>query len=254
MLRNYCLLLALTLALILIFTGSALAAGDRRPIRHSLWSQGKPPTADRWLSPILPTLSLSSIFYASRLSSALTPSSLIPHPSSFLPPSTVYRLPSTNGAKLFKQWCSTCHGDKGQGLTPEWRAEWPKGKQNCWQSKCHAGNHPPDGFSFPKKVPALIGPDALIRFSTAQDLYAYSRAAMPYWSPNLLKDHEYQAITTFLVEANYAARGLPFPITLSDNLAAISLDPNPQPPTPNPSFLTPYFLFPCLASGCPPKS
>ncbi|MCK6629808.1 MAG: cytochrome c [Anaerolineae bacterium] len=248
MLRNNGLLIAFTLALLLIFTGSALAASDRRP-----------PTADRRLSLILPASSLSSIFYP--LSSTLTPSSFIPHPSSFLPPSTVYRLPSTDGAKLFKQWCSTCHGDKGQGLTPEWRAEWPEDKQNCWQSKCHAGNHPPDGFSFPKKVPALIGLDTLTKFSTAQDLYAYSRAAMPYWSPNLLKDHEYQAITTFLVEANYAARGAPLPISLADDLTAVPLHPQFQsinqfpPGTTAPYSLlpTPYFLFPCLASGCPPR-
>jgi mono/diheme cytochrome c family protein len=223
MLRSNCLLIAFILALFLIFTGSALAANDRRP-----------PTADRFSLPF-------------------HPSNPPPFQPSTLPPSTVYRLPSTDGAKLFKQWCSTCHGDKGQGLTPEWRAEWPEGKQNCWQSKCHAGNHPPDGFSFPKKVPALIGPGTLAKFSTAQDLYTYSRATMPYWSPNLLKDQEYQAITTFLVEANYAVRGLPFPTTLADDLAAISLDPNPQPPTSNPSFPTPYFLFPCLSSGCPPR-
>jgi mono/diheme cytochrome c family protein len=213
MLRNKGLLIAFTLALLLIFTGSALAASDRQPLFFSL-----------------PTF----------------------QPSSF-PPSTLSRLPSTDGAKLFKQWCSTCHGDKGQGLTPQWRAEWPEGKQNCWQSKCHAGNHPPDGFSFPKKVPALIGPDALTRFSTAQELYAYSRAAMPYWSPNLLKDQEYWTITTFLVEANYAARGLPFPITLSDNLAGVSLYPNSRSLTADSSLPTPYFLFPCLFSGCPSK-
>ncbi len=218
MLRNYCLLTAFTLALILIFTGSALAASDRRP-----------PTADRQLPSIL--YPLSSPLYFFPLSSL----------------ATVYRLPSTEGAKLFKLWCSDCHGDKGQGLTPEWRAQWPEGKQNCWQSKCHGANHSPDGFSLPKKVPALIGPATLTKFSTAQDLYTYIRAAMPYWSPNHLKDQEYQTITTFLVEANYTARGLSSPLTLSDNLADITLSPDLH------SFSTPYFLFPCLFSGCPPK-
>jgi mono/diheme cytochrome c family protein len=137
------------------------------------------------------------------------------------PPSS----PSPNGANIYNQWCSSCHGDRGQGLTADWRAQWPEEKQNCWQSKCHAGNHPPDGFSFPQNVPALIGPDTLTKFSTAQDLYAYARAAMPYWSPNLLSDDDYQAITLFLVEANYTQRGFPPPRVPSGNLAAISLHP-----------------------------
>lgn len=206
MLRNYCLLIAFSLALALIFTGSALAASNR-----------------------LPTFQ----------------------------PSNLPR--STQGAKLFKQWCSTCHGDKGQGLTPEWRAEWPQGKQNCWQSKCHAANHPPDGFSFPKKVPALIGLGTLTKFSTAQDLYAYNKAAMPYWAPNLLDDHEYLAITAFLIESNYASKSMPLPVNLIDDLTAISLHPEVQNINQSsteitaPVGQTPYFLFPCLSSGCPPK-
>jgi mono/diheme cytochrome c family protein len=163
--------------------------------------------------------------------------SFMPYPSSFFPPSTVYtlraegplvagtgRLASTeDGAKLYQQWCSTCHGDEGQGLTAEWRAEWPEGKQNCWQSKCHAANHPPDGFSFPEQVPALIGPEALTKFKTAKDIYVYSRATMPYWSPNLLDDEEYLAITTFLVEANLAERKRVPPPAWPNDLSAVSL-------------------------------
>lgn len=51
------------------------------------------------------------------------------------------------GAYHYAQVCMACHGDKGQGLTEEWRAAWGEKEQNCWQSKCHAGNHPPEGFS-----------------------------------------------------------------------------------------------------------
>ncbi len=221
MLRNYWLLTAFTLALILIFTGSALAASNR-----------------------LPTFQLSNF-------PTFQPSNL---------------LPSTEGARLFKQWCSACHGDKGQGLTAEWRAEWPEGKQNCWQSKCHAANHPPDGFSIPKKVPAVIGPGTLTKFNTAYDLYIYNQALMPYWAPNLLEDHEYLAITAFLVEANYGVRSVPLPVNSIDDLTAISLHPQlqtisqssteiiaPVGQTPYSLLPTPYFLFPCLSSGCPPK-
>jgi mono/diheme cytochrome c family protein len=155
--------------------------------------------------------------------------------------SLIVRADSPDGAALYRQWCSTCHGDHGQGLTEEWRATWPKGKQNCWQSRCHAGNHPPDGFSFPKEVPPLVGQTALTKFSSAGDLYNYTRATMPYWSPTLLSDEEYEAITSFLVEANYAEHGLS-PVSLSSNFAAVPLprsaspaEPAPAPTSPNSS-------------------
>ncbi len=190
--------MVVALSLTLTLTGSALAA------------QGKPPSTDHRPSPVLLTSS--------------------PHPLRVAsPPPRPLRVASSlstdDGAKLYQQWCSTCHGDRGQGLTEEWRAQWPEGEQNCWQSKCHAGNHPPDGFSFPKNVPALIGPDTLTKLGTAQDLYVYTRAAMPYWSPNLLEDDEYRAITVFLVKANYTERGLPSPASLSGDWTALSLHP-----------------------------
>ena len=134
----------------------------------------------------------------------------------------------SEGAELYQRWCSTCHGDRGQGLTEAWRATWPEDKQNCWQSKCHAGNHPPDGFSFPKIVPALVGRAALTKFNTAQDLYVYSRVAMPYWAPNLLSDEEYLAITTFLVEANYAEQNRVLPEPFPRDLTAIPIHPRAE--------------------------
>jgi hypothetical protein len=73
----------------------------------------------------------------------------------------------------------------------------------------------------------VIGQDTLTKFNTAQDLYAYIRAAMPYWSPKLLSDEEYQAITVFLVEANYRQRGLSSDVPF-DNLATILLNPEAQ--------------------------
>lgn len=120
---------------------------------------------------------------------------------------SVIAQPGEGGEALYKYWCSTCHGDKGQGLTDEWRASWPPGKQNCWQSKCHAGNHPPDGFQFPKKVPAVIGTETLHRFTTTEDLYHYVTLRMPYWAPGSLSTQDYQEITTFIMQQNYAQRG-----------------------------------------------
>jgi mono/diheme cytochrome c family protein len=140
----------------------------------------------------------------------------------------------TEGEELYQYWCSTCHGDRGQGLTDEWRATWPEDKQYCWQSKCHASNHPPEGFTFPKEVPALVGEDTLSKFNTAQDLHAYLRATMPYWAPNSLSAEEYQAITAFLVKSNYTAKNLPTTIALADDLGAIPLHPAPaRPASPN---------------------
>ncbi len=195
-LARYLKLMALALSLILILTGAA--QNDHRP-----------PSADR-RPPSLPS---------ARFASPLHP--FVSSPFHLFSSSS----PTDNGTELYQFWCSTCHGDRGQGLTPEWRATWPKGKQNCWQSKCHATNHPPEGFVFPKNVPALIGPDTLTKFRTAQDLYGYSRATMPYWSPNLLKDDEYRAITAFLVKANYAAQGVPLPTSLSGDWTVVSLHP-----------------------------
>ncbi|MEM7345446.1 MAG: c-type cytochrome [Chloroflexota bacterium] len=133
-----------------------------------------------------------------------------------------------DGADLYQQWCSSCHGDRGQGLTEEWQATWPETKQNCWQSKCHASNHPPDGFSFPKDVPALIGPETLINFDTGYTLNAYVQHSMPYWAPNLLSDEEYKAITAFLIKANHEARGFSQP-TESQDILALSIHPIPEP-------------------------
>lgn len=106
------------------------------------------------------------------------------------------------GAEVYEQRCSTCHGERGQGLTPEWRATWPEGEQNCWQSKCHAANHPPDGFRLPEYVPPVIGGTSLARFHTAPQLFAYLRARMPYHAPGILSDEDYWALTAFLLDAH----------------------------------------------------
>ena len=43
------------------------------------------------------------------------------------------------GRNLYWHWCMTCHGDKGQGLTDEFRGIWPSEHQNCWVRGCHSG-------------------------------------------------------------------------------------------------------------------
>ncbi|MCS6962869.1 MAG: c-type cytochrome [Thermoflexus sp.] len=121
------------------------------------------------------------------------------------------------GAAVFARRCSTCHGDQGQGLTDEWRATWPPTHQNCWKANCHGPQpYPEDGFTLPRVVPALIGPNTLQRFTTAADLYAYIRAQMPFHAPGSLPEEDYRAVTAFLLQRH----GIPADGQLFDPEAA----------------------------------
>ncbi len=102
------------------------------------------------------------------------------------------------GREIYRLVCKACHGSGGQGLTEAWRNEWAPEDQNCWQSKCHAANHPPEGFILPRYVPALIGPNTLVRFETALDLFEYIRSQMPWQAPGSLTDEEYWQLTAYL--------------------------------------------------------
>jgi quinol-cytochrome oxidoreductase complex cytochrome b subunit len=100
--------------------------------------------------------------------------------------------------------CMACHGDHGQGLTDEFRLEAFGEDMNCWVSRCHASNHPPEGFDFPRYVPALIGSGTLTRFVNAYELYEYIQRTMPWWNPGTLKDHDAWSLTAFLLRENGA--------------------------------------------------
>lgn len=102
------------------------------------------------------------------------------------------------GQESYRQICLACHGDWGQGLTEAWRAEWGE-DMNCWQSKCHASNHPPEGFELPTMVPAVLGPGSLSRFASAEDLYQNIALAMPWWNPGSLTDEQSWALTAYLM-------------------------------------------------------
>jgi cytochrome c5 len=106
------------------------------------------------------------------------------------------------GAEIYDNWCITCHGDQGQGLTAAWRAEWDPAHQNCWQSKCHSVNHPPGGFLLPRTVPAIVGAKALAGFPTASDLQAFISQKMPFQDPGVLDQDAYWALTAYLLEQN----------------------------------------------------
>jgi mono/diheme cytochrome c family protein len=105
------------------------------------------------------------------------------------------------GAEVWRLVCSACHAYDGQGLTDEWRATWAPADQNCWQSKCHGPNHPPDGFVLPI-APAVVGEAALAPFATASDLHTYIERAMPWQDPGTLTDKDSWAVTAYVVKLN----------------------------------------------------
>ena len=106
------------------------------------------------------------------------------------------------GQSLYNLYCSTCHGDRLYGLDPAWIAQWPADRQNCWQSKCHIENYPPDGFLLPREVPALAGPGSLAKFTTAADLHAFINVRMPFQEPGRLTEDEYWAMAAYILRHN----------------------------------------------------
>jgi cytochrome c len=107
------------------------------------------------------------------------------------------------GLAVYVRRCQTCHGDKGQGLTLDWRLTWPETHQNCSTPKCHGPQHPDDGFEIKNNyAPAVIGEGTLARFGTAQDPFTFISTAMPMHAPGSLTDEEYWALTAFLLAAH----------------------------------------------------
>jgi cytochrome c len=106
------------------------------------------------------------------------------------------------GAQVYWLSCLPCHGDRGQGLTEEFKQTYPEEDRNCWESGCH-GKRPYDkGFTLPTVIPAVIGPQTLQKFSNASVLRAYIFAAMPFWKPGNLTEEESWQVTAFILREN----------------------------------------------------
>lgn len=135
------------------------------------------------------------------------------------------------GHYVYYQVCMACHGDYGQGLTDEWRAEWGE-DSDCWQSNCHSYDHPPWGFQIPRTCCIdVIGPDSLERFQDGQQLFDYVSSEMPWWNPGYLKTDEFWQVTNYLMRANQA---IPDGITLDiGNAFVFNLHPVSPPPEDN---------------------
>jgi cytochrome c len=139
-----------------------------------------------------------------------------------------------HGAQTYWLLCLACHGDRGQGLTDEFRETYPPEEQYCWERGCH-GERPYDyGFTLPMQIPAVMGPEAALgKFTTAARLNAYIMAAMPYWKPGSLTEEEGWLVTSFILREN----GIQFDKNLDDSnaeeilLSALQLFPTPVPGT-----------------------
>jgi len=105
------------------------------------------------------------------------------------------------GAVYYWLVCIPCHGDRGQGLTDEWRQVFGPEEMNCWQSDCHSAHHPPDGFQLPHTVPPLLGPTALQRFTNGAELYHVIKTSMPWWdrTRTYMSEAEAWAVTAYLL-------------------------------------------------------
>ena len=168
----------------------------------------------------LPTLLClaGALVWSARLPSASAAIPATPTPDRLAAPPTVESPTQADvGAQVYWLNCQPCHGDQGQGLTDEWRAQYPPEDQNCWNSGCHGERPYESGFKLPQHVPAVIGPGTLTRFATAADLYAFISRAMPFQAPGSLKPDEYWAVTAFLVRAQ--GRGDPAQVLSSEAAA-----------------------------------
>ena len=106
------------------------------------------------------------------------------------------------GAQDYWLYCLPCHGDRGQGLTEEFRETYPPDEVNCWQSGCHGKRPYENGFTLPTAIPAVIAHDVVFKFTDAAQLNSYIRVAMPYWNPGTLTEEEAWRVTAFLMREN----------------------------------------------------
>jgi hypothetical protein len=106
------------------------------------------------------------------------------------------------GQNRYWHWCMTCHGDRGQGLTDEFRGVWEPEHQNCWARGCHTGRTGDLGFPIPTVVPAIVDDARLSRFSSLQEFADFLKATHPPQSPGVLTDKEYHAIALFVFTMN----------------------------------------------------
>jgi len=197
--RFFFQLLLVSIGIALLFAGLFFDAGAAGPLVKST------PTVDRLAEPTLPA-----------------------NPSQ-----------ADKGAQVYWLSCLPCHGDRGQGLTEEFKQTYPEEDRNCWASGCH-GKRPYDkGFILPTVIPAVIGSQSLQKFPNALVLHAYIMAAMPFWKPGSLTDEESWEVTAFVLRESRLWNAQE-ELTAS-NADRVPVGPPAATPTPQPVSMTPVF-------------
>jgi len=151
------------------------------------------------------------------------------------------------GAQVYWLSCLPCHGDRGQGLTDEFKQTYPVEDRNCWKSGCH-GNRPyENGFTLPTYIPAVVGAGTLQKFPNAAVLRSYIFASMPYWKPGSLTEEDTWKVTAFILRESkmWAAQDeLNASNAAQIQVGAPQVTPTPQPPPAGISwiFSSPLFI------------
>jgi len=97
--------------------------------------------------------------------------------------------------------CMPCHGDKGQGLTDEWRLVWEEDHQDCWSRGCHGGKAGDQAFPIPRYIPPVMGPSSsLTRFTSEEALSDFLWTSHPPQRPGALDETECDALAAFLIQ------------------------------------------------------
>jgi quinol-cytochrome oxidoreductase complex cytochrome b subunit len=168
---------------LLIVAGCCLLAGASLPLAGNA-NAAASPRAD-----VTPTFTPAPTptFDLSRLASPVVPD---------------VRAQVDEGALLYWGVCMACHGDRGQGFTPEW--QWGSFGEDgdCWQTGCHGKNYFPGGFEIPKDlvILPLATAGAMGRFDNAQQLYDYVVEMMPWWKPRSLGPQKAWQATAYLLK------------------------------------------------------
>ena len=139
----------------------------------------------------------SSVNQQSTPASTLSPDERLAKPTLPAQPSQ-----ADKGAQAYWLYCLPCHGDRGQGLTLEFRETYPSEEVDCWQSGCHGKSPYENGFALPMSIPAVIGENTLQKFSNAAMLQSYIFAAMPFWKPGSLTEEDAWKVTAFVLREN----------------------------------------------------
>lgn len=159
-----------------------------------------------------------------------TPAGPMPTIDRLAPPPTVENpTQADQGAQVYWLNCQPCHGDAGQGLTDEWRAQYPEDHQNCWTSGCHGERPYDNGFTLPTYVPPVTGQDSLQSFDHMGLVLAYVSAAMPYNAPGSLTEEEYLQVAAFLAREHGVWDGQPLRPETAPNLRLRPGAPAPSP-------------------------